>query len=109
MDSIAASRDGRTAATAYTTISVAEGYDVMYLLGIRAKQRSIVNGDDGYIVTDVFTFEDEHGNELRLHFSPRAHFARLHQDSAAMPPELLEKLIEATGQGGNDGGRRTGP
>lgn len=97
LDSILATGDGRTPETAYITISVGEGYAVLYLLRLQLVGRTTVKDEVGRPVGDVLIVKDREGNELPLHFSPNAHFARIQATSESVPAELFERLEEAIG------------
>jgi hypothetical protein len=71
--SILASGDGKTAETAYITISVAEEYYVLSYLGLKIKMQGL----DKTMARDRFTVEDERRNQFEVWFNPAAHFARL--------------------------------
>jgi hypothetical protein len=71
--SILASGDGKTAETAYVTISVAEEYSVLSYLGLKIKSQGL----DSKVARDRFMVEDERRNQFEVWFNPEAHFARL--------------------------------
>ena len=92
-----ATGDGRTPETAYVTISVGEGYAFLYLLRLQLVGRTTVKDEVGRPVGDVLIVKDNEGNELPLHFSPKAHFARIQAVSESVPAELFRRLEEAIG------------
>ena len=96
MESVASSGDGQSTETAFVTISIPEGYAVLYLLRLRVMDRSVTTDSDGRITADVFAVEDPQGNKLTLHFKPEAHFWRIRQDEGNWSPELVRKIMEAT-------------
>jgi hypothetical protein len=65
------SGDGRSADSAYVTISIAEEYEVLSAFGLSAKSQSVVNG------CDLFVVEDEDGEEHAIYFFPELHWKRL--------------------------------
>ncbi len=71
IQSILNSGDGKTAETAYETISVEEEYETLNYLGLRPIGQALM----GQI--DVFTVEDEEGNESTVYFNPSWHFIRM--------------------------------
>lgn len=73
LDSIFASGDGKTAETAYVTISVPEEYAVLGSLNLRVKRQSLVANP----LRDALTVTAEDGSERTIYFNPEAHFARL--------------------------------
>lgn len=70
--SIRASGDGKSAKTAFVTISVNEEYDLLYFSGLTLKEQSLLDGD-----IDMLVVENEAGEESKVYFNPTAHFARL--------------------------------
>lgn len=74
MDSIVASGDGKSSASAFEVISIAEEYDVMYLFGLKVTSQSLISGEP---MCDLLVGTDEFGEEVSLYFNPAAHFARL--------------------------------
>ena len=97
LDSILATGDGRTPETAFVTISVGEGYALLYLLRLQLVDRTTIKDEVGRPVGDVLIVKDNEGNEFPLHFSPKAHFARIQAASESLPPELFRRLEEAIG------------
>ena len=97
LDSILATGDGRTPETAYVTISVGEGYALLYLLRLQLVGRTTIKDEVGRPVGDVLIVNDTDGNEFPLHFSPKAHFARIRATAMSVPAELFEKLEKAIG------------
>jgi len=96
LESVASSGDGQSTETAYITISIPEAYAVMHLLGLRVLERTVTRASDGRITADVFSVQDTQGNKSTLHFSPKAHFARIYQEEPKWSPELARKISEAT-------------
>ena len=97
LDSILATGDGRTPETAYVTISVGEGYAFLDLLRLQLVGRTTVKDEVGRPVGDVLIVKDSDGNELALHFSPKAHFARIQAAAESVPAEIFRRLEEAIG------------
>ncbi|MED5524962.1 DUF4919 domain-containing protein [Gallaecimonas pentaromativorans] len=74
LDSVMASGNGKTPATALETISVAEEYNTLYLMQLQPKDQALVSGP---IMCDRLTATSEDGEQVTLYFNPKAHFARL--------------------------------
>ena len=102
MSAIAATGDGKTPATAYETISVGEGYAVLHLLRLRLVDRSTVEDETGMIVADAMTVEHPDGSTSTMYFSPKAHFARIRAAASRIPPEVLERMVQAVGAPSDD-------
>lgn len=83
IQSVLDSGDGKTAETAFITISIPEEYLVLRFLGLEAETQALTGSP--YRV-DQFTARDEEGNRVTIYFNPAWHFARL----AAMFPEIEE-------------------
>jgi len=73
LDSIFASGDGKTAETAYVTISVPEEYAVVGSLNLRVKSQGLVTNP----LRDALSVMAEDGSERTIFFNPEAHFARI--------------------------------
>jgi Domain of unknown function (DUF4919) len=73
LDSIFASGDGKTAETAYVTISVPEEYAVVGSLNLRVKSQGLLTNP----LRDALTVTAEDGSERTIFFNPEAHFARI--------------------------------
>ena len=73
-DSILASGDGKTAQTAYVTISTTEEYAVLTRLGLEPKQQALINGPP---MLDLITAVDTSGRSVSVYFDPAWHFVRL--------------------------------
>lgn len=97
LDSIMATGDGRTHETAFITISVGEGYALLYLLRLQLVGRTTVKDEVGRPVGDVLIVKDREGNEFPLHFTPKAHFARIRATARSVPPEFYSRLEKAIG------------
>jgi hypothetical protein len=74
-DAIIQSGDGETCETAYFVISIAEEYDLLYVLGLKRRSQSLVQGKTG--PCDLLAAETEEGQEVSIYFNPAPHFARL--------------------------------
>ncbi|MGX5172497.1 DUF4919 domain-containing protein [Aliikangiella sp. IMCC44653] len=74
MNSIVATGDGRTATTAYETISVSEEYDVLYFFDLEQKSQALVRGE---VLLDLIVATNQQGEEFSIYFNPAAHFYRL--------------------------------
>lgn len=74
LDSIVSSGDGKSPETAYQTISISEGYDVLYFFGLRPKNQALVSSP---VLVDQITATNEEGEEFSIFFNPAAHFDRL--------------------------------
>ena len=97
LDSVLATGDGRTPENAFVTISVGEGYALLYLLRLQLVGRTTVKDEVGRPVGDVLIVKDREGDEFPLHFSPKAHFARIQAASESVPAELFRRLEAAIG------------
>ena len=84
VESILASGDGRTSATPFVTISIAEEYSVIRAFGFTASNQSLT--DDAH---DLFTVVDENGQEYQMYFFPELHWKRL-QQLFPDPPDSME-------------------
>lgn len=76
MDDLVASGDGKTPETAFEVISIAEEYDVLFVLGLKKKSQALISGP---VLCDLITATDENGKEISIYFNPAAHFERLNQ------------------------------
>jgi len=73
LDSVLDSGDGRTADTAFVTISVREEYAVIRAFRLTPKSQSLVGNRDLFVVTD------ETGEELEIYFFPELHWKRMEE------------------------------
>lgn len=71
IDSIFASGDGKSPATALVVISIAEEYSILHALGLERKEQSLLDGG-----IDAIRVADREGRELTIYFNPAAHFRR---------------------------------
>lgn len=74
-DSILDSGDGKTAETAFRTVSIPEEYAVLARLGLKRESQALI--DDGPGMVDVITATDEDGRARTVYFNPSWHFIRL--------------------------------
>lgn len=72
VDSVLASGDGRTPATAYVVVSVSEEYAVLRALRLRHRSQAVTT--EGI---DVMSVETETGRATTVYFNPAAHFRRM--------------------------------
>lgn len=72
VDSILASGDGRTPATAFVVISVAEEYSLLRVFGMRRTQQTLTSDR-----IDALSVVSDKGVPGVIYFNPAAHFRRL--------------------------------
>ena len=90
IQSIRASGDGKSAETAYVTISVPEEYSVLSFLGLKIKSRGTTRDP----IRDQFIVIDETGEEIHVWFNPAAHFARMAEWAKEVSKELGNKKTD---------------
>jgi hypothetical protein len=78
VESVLASGDGRTPATAYVVISVFEEYSVLRALRLRHRSQVLLKEQ-----IDALAVEREDGSRTTVYFNPAAHFRRLKKRPAA--------------------------
>lgn len=74
MESVIESGDGRSPETAFETISIGEGYDLLYFSGLRRVRQALVREP---VLVDLITATNEDGEEFSIYLNPAAHFYRL--------------------------------
>jgi hypothetical protein len=72
IDSIFATGDGKSPATALVVISIAEEYSILHALGLERKEQSLLDGG-----IDALRVVDRDGRDSTIYFNPAAHFRRL--------------------------------
>ena len=83
-DRALATGDGRSADTAFETISIQESHALLLRLGLHGVERELIR--DGQLIDRVIA-EDSSGQRHTLYFHPRWHFIRLHARVAAQQAE----------------------
>ena len=87
VDSVLKTGDGKTAKTAWVTISVPEEYAVLTRLRLKATTQALVNAPEGMV--DALTAvpaDGSAGEPATVYFRPALHFARLMHDIQSRSP-----------------------